>query len=87
VARLLALLLVLATSSKALAIQSFSDVDSKEEVEKQAMSLIEGDITNKLPIKGQRFRIDDNVEEITLLSLREPESKPLILVKPDGSKW
>ena len=88
-ARLLALLLVLATSSKALAIQSFSDVDpdSKEEVEKQAMSLIEGDITNKLPIKGQRFRIDDNVEEITLLFFREPESKPLILIKPDGSKW
>jgi|TARA_R100001440_G_scaffold29748_1_gene47959 uncharacterized protein (TIGR03503 family) len=87
VARLLALLLVLATSSKALAIQSFSDVDSKEEVEKQAMSLIEGDITNKLPIKGQRFRIDDNVEEITLLFFREPGSKPLVLIKPDGSKW
>jgi len=91
VARLLIILLVLISSSSAYAVQSFSTVDSgsdsKEEVEKRAMTLIEGDLTNKLPIKGQSFRIDGNVEEITLLFFREPGSKPLVLIKPDGSKW
>lgn len=86
-ARLIALLLVLISSSKVYAVQNFTDVDSKEETEKRAMSLIEGDITNKLPIKGQSFRIDENVDEITLLFFREPGSKPLVLIKPDGSKW
>ncbi|MDV6317121.1 TIGR03503 family protein [Idiomarina sp. HP20-50] len=86
-ARLLALLLVLISSSTAHALQNFSNVEPKEQIKKQAMSLIEADITNELPIKGQTFRIDENVEEITLLFFREPGSKPLILIKPDGSKW
>lgn len=86
-ARLLVLLLVLVSSSAAYAIQNFTNAEPKEQIKKEAMSLIEGDITNKLPIKGQSFRIDDNVEEITLLFFREPGSKPLVLIKPDGSKW
>lgn len=86
-ARLLALLLVVFYCFSAYAIQHFSDDDSKTSVKQKAMTLIEGDITNKLPIKGQRFRIDDNVKEITLLFFREPDSKPLVLIKPDGSKW
>lgn len=88
-ARLLALLFVLIISSSAFAAQSFTavDPDSKKQVEKRAMSLIEGDISNKLPIEGQRFRIDENVDEITLLFFRELGSKPLVLIKPDGSKW
>lgn len=86
-ARLLAFVLALISSSAAHAIQDFSNIEPKEPIKKQAMSLIEADITNELPIKGQSFRIDEHVEEITLLFFREPNSKPLILIKPDGSKW
>ncbi|MCK7459981.1 TIGR03503 family protein [Idiomarina aminovorans] len=87
-ARLIALLMALVSSSAAYAVQNFmDDTDSKEQAEKRAMSLVEGDMTNKLPIKGQSFRIDENVEEITLLFFREPGSKPVVLIKPDGSKW
>lgn len=86
-ARFLTLLFVVFSCFSADAIPQVSDKDPKASVEQQAMTLIEGDITNKLPIKGQRFRIDDNVKEITLLFFREPDSKPLVLIKPDGSKW
>lgn len=51
------------------------------------MELMNGPMDNLLPIDGQRFRIDAGVEEITLLFFREPDSPPLILIKPDGSKW
>lgn len=51
------------------------------------MELLNDSMDNMLPIKGQRFRIDDNVKEITLLFFREPDSSPLIIIRPDGSKW
>ena len=51
------------------------------------MELMQGRMDNLLPIKGQRFRIDAEVEEITLLFFRDQGSAPLILIKPDGSKW
>lgn len=53
----------------------------------QPMQLMDGPMDNMLPIEGQRFRIDADIEEITLLFFREPNSQPLILIKPDGSKW
>lgn len=53
----------------------------------QPMELMEGPVDNMLPIEGQRFRIDAGIKEITLLFFREPNSQPLILIKPDGSKW
>lgn len=41
----------------------------------------------QLPITGRRFRIDYQVEQITLVFFREPGSSPVILIQPDGSKW
>lgn len=49
-------------------------------------------LLNDLPTKNQislfdnRFRIDDKVEEITLLLFRRRGSASVVLVKPDGSK-
>jgi uncharacterized protein (TIGR03503 family) len=43
-------------------------------------------ITNQIPYFDNRFRIDDNLEEITLLFYRRSGSQPIILVRPDGSK-
>ena len=41
---------------------------------------------NQIPLLDNRFRIDSEVEEVTLLFFREPGSPPVILVRPDGSK-
>ncbi|MGM0481607.1 MAG: TIGR03503 family protein [Pseudomonadota bacterium] len=60
---------------------------NSEQQEQSAMTLLDSPMDNTLPIKGQRFRIDNNVEEITLLFFREKGSDPLIVIRPDGSKW
>jgi uncharacterized protein (TIGR03503 family) len=43
-------------------------------------------ITNQIPYFDNRFRIDAQIEELTLIFYREAGSKPIILVQPDGSK-
>ena len=42
---------------------------------------------NEIPLLNNRFRIDYEVEKITLLFFRKPGSPAVILVKPDGSKF
>lgn len=44
------------------------------------------DNNNQLPLLDNRFRIDHEVKEITLLFFRRSGSPPVILVRPDGSK-
>ncbi|WP_166838765.1 TIGR03503 family protein [Rheinheimera pleomorphica] len=41
---------------------------------------------NQIPLFENRFRVDDKVEEITLLLFRRRGSASVVLVKPDGSK-
>lgn len=41
---------------------------------------------NQIAIFDNRFRIDDQVEEVTLLLFRRRGSASVVLVKPDGSK-
>ena len=41
---------------------------------------------NQIPLFENRFRIDDNVDEITLLMFRRRGSASVVLVRPDGSK-
>ncbi|WP_040502651.1 TIGR03503 family protein [Idiomarina xiamenensis] len=54
---------------------------------KQAFKMF-GDIgNNQLPFEGKRFRIDYQVDDISLVFFRERNSAPIILVLPDGSKW
>jgi len=43
-------------------------------------------ITNQIPYFDNRFSIDAQIEELTLLFYRYHGSKPIILVRPDGSK-
>lgn len=42
---------------------------------------------NEIPLLDNRFRIDYNIEEITLLFFRAPGAPAVVLVKPDGSKY
>tara|TARA_R110002126_G_scaffold10245_76_gene46780 strand:- start:108 stop:1517 length:1410 start_codon:yes stop_codon:yes gene_type:complete len=41
---------------------------------------------NQIPFFDNRFRIDSEVETITLLMFRRPGSSSVVLVRPDGSK-
>ncbi|SMQ66797.1 TIGR03503 family protein [Pseudidiomarina planktonica] len=41
----------------------------------------------KLPILGRRFRIDFQIDQITLVFFRELGSAPVVLIQPDGTKW
>jgi len=43
-------------------------------------------ITNQIPYFDNRFRIDAQLDEVTLLFYRKRGSRPIILVRPDGSK-
>lgn len=43
-------------------------------------------ISNQIPYFDNRFRIDAQIEELTLLFYRKSGSKPVILIQPDGSK-
>jgi uncharacterized protein (TIGR03503 family) len=43
-------------------------------------------VTNQVPYFDNRFRLDANLEEITLIFYRKSGSKPIILIRPDGSK-
>ncbi|WP_394220633.1 TIGR03503 family protein [Alteromonas gracilis] len=42
--------------------------------------------TNSIELLKNRFRVDYNVEEITMVFFREYGSAPVVLVRPDGSK-
>ncbi|MEW6992553.1 TIGR03503 family protein [Colwelliaceae bacterium 6441] len=44
------------------------------------------DITNQIPYFENRFHIDAQLDEITLLFYRKSGTPPIILVRPDGSK-
>lgn len=46
----------------------------------------EDDVTNRIPYFDNRFHIDAQLEEITLLFYRRSGTPPIILVRPDGSK-
>jgi uncharacterized protein (TIGR03503 family) len=43
-------------------------------------------ITNHIPYFDNRFRIDAQIEELTLVFYRHTGSVPVILIQPDGSK-
>lgn len=42
---------------------------------------------SQLPLLGDRFRIDDHIDEITMVFFRQTQSRPVVLILPDGSKW
>jgi uncharacterized protein (TIGR03503 family) len=44
------------------------------------------DYENSIKLLQNRFRIDYNVDEITMIFFREYGSAPIVLVRPDGSK-
>ncbi|MBO1254943.1 TIGR03503 family protein [Alteromonas sp. 5E99-2] len=41
---------------------------------------------NSIELLKNRFRVDHNIEELTMIFFREYGSSPIVLVRPDGSK-
>ena len=50
------------------------------------IALIGSDYENGIKLLQNRFRIDHNVKEVTMVFFREYGSAPVVLVRPDGSK-
>nr|WP_229681079.1 TIGR03503 family protein [Alteromonas lipolytica] len=50
------------------------------------IELIGSEYENGIKLLQNRFRIDHNVEEVTMVFFREFGSAPVVLVRPDGSK-
>lgn len=59
---------------------------AQEEQKTEVEYYKQDNITNRIPYFDNRFKIDAELEEITLIFYREAGSPPIILVRPDGSK-
>lgn len=81
-------ILLLCLSLQLLAQETATSVDAKESVEDPTGLSLLPDLPakNQIPLFDNRFRIDYEVEEITMVFFRKRGSASVILVKPDGSK-
>jgi Tfp pilus assembly protein PilX len=50
------------------------------------LSRLGDEYTNSIELLRNRFHIDYNVDEVTMVFFREYGSAPVVLVRPDGSK-
>jgi len=77
-------------SFSTLSASAFADIESESNEDKLQKSKVEyyqkDNITNQIPYFDNRFRLDANLDEITLIFYRKSGSKPIILIRPDGSK-
>jgi len=56
-------------------------------IDKRKVEYYQNDnMTNQVPYFDNRFRIDAQLDEITLIFYRKSGSTPIILIRPDGSK-
>jgi uncharacterized protein (TIGR03503 family) len=66
---------------------AFSDVTNPQNVSSDVGVLALGnEYQNSIKLLNNRFRIDSDIEEITIVFFREYGSAPIVLVRPDGSK-
>ncbi|MFT6207717.1 MAG: hypothetical protein ACJA0T_001630, partial [Colwellia sp.] len=47
---------------------------------------VDDSVTNQIPYFDNRFRIDEQLDEVTLIFYHRRGAKPIILIRPDGSK-
>jgi uncharacterized protein (TIGR03503 family) len=66
---------------------AFAEIDNEKKLNKNKVEYYQKDnITNQVPYFDNRFRLDANLDEITLIFYRKSGSTPIILIRPDGSK-
>jgi uncharacterized protein (TIGR03503 family) len=77
-------------SCSALSAAALTDIKNERNENKLKKSTVEyyqqDNLTNQVPYFDNRFRLDAELEEITLIFYRKSGSKPIILIRPDGSK-
>ena len=60
---------------------------SEKKIDKAKVEYFQNDnLTNQIPYFENRFRIDAELDEITMIFYRKSGSTPIILIRPDGSK-
>jgi hypothetical protein len=74
-------LLLIVTQAHAFTTQA--KIDKKEHF---GIVDIGSEYQNSIKLLNNRFRIDEDIEEITIVLFREYGSAPVVLVRPDGSK-
>ena len=79
---LLCALLIFAAISK----QSEAFQATTSAVQSEPVVAIGSEYENSIQLLNNRFRVDNDVDEITMIFFREQGSAPIVLVKPDGSK-
>lgn len=63
------------------------NADTENKLNKSKVEYYQKDnLTNQVPYFDNRFRLDANLDEITLIFYRKSGSTPIILIRPDGSK-
>ena len=71
-----------------LVITTYKTFAQEEETFNQQIGYYESDnVTNQIPYFDNRFRLDAKLDEITLIFYRKSGTPPIILVRPDGSKF
>jgi len=85
--RLLATVLLSCTTLSVAALADIENESNENKLKKNTVEYYQQDnITNQVPYFDNRFRLDANLDEITLIFYRRSGSKPIILIRPDGSK-
>lgn len=64
-----------------------NNTNSERSDPRRAFTLLEKTGQQQLPLNYDRFRIDYAVDQITLVIFRYPDTAPVVLTLPDGSKW
>ncbi len=60
--------------------------ETGQSIDTSVLTELGDDYTNSIKLLQNRFRVDYNVKEITMVFFREYGSAPVVLVRPDGSK-
>lgn len=63
---------------------TIASIDDKSVLDK--ITHLSDEFHNHIPLLNNRFRIDSDINEVTLVFFREYGAPPIVLVKPDGSK-
>ena len=71
---------------KALIALTFSLSAHAQQMPAEIEYYVDDNVTNQIPYFDNRFRIDEQLDEVTLLFYHRSGAQPIILVRPDGSK-
>jgi uncharacterized protein (TIGR03503 family) len=72
--------------SNSAAFENVDKVKTQSQISDISILTIGSEYQNSIKILNNRFRIDSDIKEVTIVFFREFGSAPVVLVRPDGSK-